>query len=123
MTELYADVIPGISHKELDKTFQYKVPEDLADQAVPGAFVKVPFGRGNKTINGFIVQLGSEPEIEKDKIKEIIEICSDKDLPESRMIDLAHWMKDEYDTTMIRALKTVLPVQEAVRSRKSRVLT
>ncbi len=121
MTELYADVIPGISHKELDKTFQYKVPEDLADQAVPGAFVKVPFGRGNKTINGFIVQLGSEPEIEKDKIKEIIEICSDKDLPESRMIDLAHWMKDEYDTTMIRALKTVLPVQEAVRSRKSRV--
>ncbi len=123
MTELYADIIPGISHKELDKTFQYKVPDGLKDLAVPGAFVKVPFGKGNKTINGFLIQLSHEPKIEKEKIKEIIEICSDKDLPESRMIDLAHWMKDEYDTTMIRALKTVLPVQETVKSRSPKVQT
>ena len=119
MAEIYADVIPGISHKELDRSFQYKVPEDLQNKAVPGAFVKVPFGRGNKTINVFIIQLGDTPKIEKEKIKEIIDICSDNDLPESRMIDLAHWMKEEYDTTMIKALKTVLPVQETVKSRKS----
>lgn len=121
MAEIYADVIPGISHKELDRSFQYKVPEDLQSKAVPGAFVKVPFGRGNKTINGFIIQLSEMPKIEKEKIKEIIDIRSDKDLPESRMIDLAHWMKEEYDTTMIKALKTVLPVQETVKSRKSAV--
>ncbi len=120
MTEFYADVVPGISHKELDKTFQYKVPDSLVSSAVPGAFVKVPFGRGNKEITGFIIELSETPKIDPEKIKEIKEILSDSELPESRMIDLAHWMKEEYDTTLIKALKTVFPVQETVREVKSR---
>ena len=32
----------------IDKPYDYLVPEDLADRAVPGVRVTVPFGRGNK---------------------------------------------------------------------------
>ncbi len=122
MSVLYANIIPGISHEQLDKTFQYSVPEELKDKASPGSVVKVPFGGGDRCITGFIVSLSETPSIDPERIKPVKEILSDSELPESRMISIASWMKDEYGCTMSRALKTVLPVKEKVQKKEIRIL-
>ena len=44
---IYADVIIDISHEKLDRDFQYRVPEELAQAIKPGVVVTVPFGEGN----------------------------------------------------------------------------
>ena len=54
---LYANVIVDISHEKLDKIFQYRVPDVLRMQIHPGTAVTVPFGNGNRQIQGYVVKL------------------------------------------------------------------
>ena len=100
MSEMYADIIPGISLEQLDKTFQYLVPEELKHSISPGSVVKVPFGGGGRHITGFVVGLSGIPAIEPERIKPVAEVLTDNELPESRIIAIAAWMKDEYGCTM-----------------------
>ena len=62
MNSYYADIIVDISHENLDKTYQYAVPERLMEVIEIGALVKIPFGKGNRLIKGYV--LGSIPFIE-----------------------------------------------------------
>lgn len=55
-------------------------------------------------------------------MKEICGLCSNEETTESRLIALASWMKENYGSTMIQALKTVLPIQETVRAKEKRVI-
>ena len=47
---MYANIIVDISHEQLDKTFQYHVPDALLSQIDTGVMVNIPFGRGNRII-------------------------------------------------------------------------
>ena len=51
---MYADVIVDISVEALDKTYQYHIPEMLESSVTTGTPVKVPFGKGNRVLNGFV---------------------------------------------------------------------
>lgn len=112
----YADIIIDISHENLDKTYQYLIPEEYSAQATIGAPVKVSFGKGNRIINGYIVGLSHEPKIDKNKIKPITEVVEDATVIESHLIYLAHWIKEAFGGTMNEALKTVIPVKKVVRA-------
>ena len=46
---LFADIIIDISVKSLDRPFQYRVRDPLQEDAVFGALVDIPFGKGNQT--------------------------------------------------------------------------
>ena len=48
---MYANIIVDISHEQLDKTFQYHVPDALLSQIDTGVMVNIPFGRGNRITN------------------------------------------------------------------------
>lgn len=60
MTERYADVIIDIAHEKVDKVFQYRIPQELAQAVYPGVQVLVPFGRGNRQKAGYVVELSEE---------------------------------------------------------------
>ena len=49
-------MIVDISHEKLDKIFQYRVPDVLRMQIHPGTAVTVPFGNGNRRIQGYVVK-------------------------------------------------------------------
>ena len=55
MSQKYADIIIDISHEGVDRTFEYKIPETLADRVQAGSVVKVPFGQGNRTRQGYVI--------------------------------------------------------------------
>ena len=56
----YANVIVDISLEKLDKTFQYKIPEEWQETLHVGMQVKIPFG--NRTITGYVLELTDVPE-------------------------------------------------------------
>ncbi|MBR1674598.1 MAG: primosomal protein N' [Eubacterium sp.] len=111
----YADVIIDISHEKVDRVFQYKIPDGLKEKVNIGTPVTIPFGRGNTKRQGYVVGISDEAQWEEDKIKDILEVPPKQLSIESRLIELAGWMKEHYGSTMIAALKTVAPVKEKVR--------
>ena len=114
MEKLYADIIINISHEALDKVFAYKVPFSMIKDIRVGQQVVVPFGRSNKEQTGYVVNLSRTVDYDESKVKEILRIETDHVGVESNMIELAAWIRENYGSTMIQALKTVLPVQEKV---------
>lgn len=116
----YADIIIDISHENLDKTYQYAIPEELTDKAVIGALAVVPFGRGNRKINGYIVGISAEPKINEELIKPIDQVVEGAPLIESHLIFLAYWIKETFGGTMNDSLKTVIPVRRAVKIKEQR---
>ena len=112
---MYANVIIDISHEKLDKTFQYKVPQELRE-------VEVPFGNGNRRNTGYVVELTDEPEYDITKLKEIVGVAEGGIPIESQLIALAGWMRENYGATMNQALKTVLPVKQKTKVKKQRLV-
>ena len=45
MNQQYADIIVDISSEQLDRTFQYRIPDHLQEKVKEGVVVKVPFGK------------------------------------------------------------------------------
>ena len=120
MENLFANIIVNISHEDLDKTFQYKVPEDLKESIGVGCLVRIPFGRGNKEISGYVLEITDKAEYDVSKLKEIICLVNDNSLVESKLIRLAYWMKNNYGSTMINALKTVIPLKRKIKEKQER---
>lgn len=115
MRELYADVIVDISHEKLDKSFQYRVPERLAGVLDTGMCVNIPFGSSNKLIKGYVVGIGEKCKFDPARTKEIAGIVQGGVSVEDKMIALAGWIRRNYGSTMIQALKTVLPAKQSVK--------
>ena len=118
----YADVIVDISLEKLDKTYQYAIPQHLAGTAVVGAKVEVPFGGGNRKLEGYIMDTSDTPAFDPARTKEILSVVPGAVSLERRSVTLAYWMKEHFGGTMNEALKTVLPVKQEVRNLKKRTI-
>ena len=114
--EVYADIIVDITHEKLDRPFQYRIPEHLAEAVQIGNQVLVPFGNANKLITGYCIGISGETDFDPTKIKDIFSLKEGSTSVESRQIMLADFLKRRYGVTMIQALKTVLPVKQSVQS-------
>lgn len=112
MTERYADVIIDIAHEKVDRVFQYRIPDELSDAVRPGVQVHVPFGNGNRERTGYVVELSEETDYPPEKIKAVISVDEKGMSVEGRQIRIAYWLKSNYGSTTIAALKTVLPVKQ-----------
>ncbi len=105
----YANIIIDISHEKVDKPFQYRIPERLRGKVDIGTCVEVPFGRGNTRRKGYIIELTNDPDFDESRIKDILAASDEIASAEDISLKLAAWMKRHYGSTMIAALRTVLP--------------
>lgn len=110
----FAGVIVDISHEQLDKIFQYIIPETMLPELEIGMKVQIPFGKTKRT--GYVVDISDEPEIDISRMKSLAGICGHSVTIDGRMIKLANWIKNHYGSTMNQALKLVMPVKEKVRN-------
>ena len=111
---MYADIIISISHEKLDRSFQYRVPASLESKIEVGSCVRIPFGRGNKAITGYCIGLSEKANFPESQLKDILGLEKKSALVEEKMLSLAGWIKKYYGSTMIQALKTVLPAKETI---------
>ena len=112
----YANVIIDISHEKVDRPFQYRIPDSLKEKLAVGMCVQIPFGTGNRKRKGYVIGITGKNEYPEEKIKEIDGIITDNLPAEADAIRLAAWMRQTYGSTMIAALKTVLPVKRTVKA-------
>lgn len=112
----YANVIIDISHEKVDRPFQYRIPDSLKEKLAVGMCVQIPFGTGNRKRKGYVIEITGKNEYPEEKIKEIDGIITDNLPAEADAIRLAAWMRQTYGSTMIAALKTVLPVKRTVKA-------
>ena len=117
----YADVIVDISLEALDRVFQYLIPEEIQEKITVGSQVQVPFGRGNRTVKGYVVGFSETCDYDESRLKAIQKLSENGITVESQMIALADWMSRAYGCTRAQALKTVLNVKRQVRGGTQRV--
>ena len=110
----YANIIVDISHEKLDKTFQYLIPQELAEEVRVGVLVDIPFGY--RSITGYVVELTDEAEFDVSRLKPIIGVKKGSVPIESQLIALAGWMRKNYGGTMNQALKTVIPIKQKTKA-------
>ena len=119
---IYARVIVNISHENLDKTYEYAVPKEWESYAVVGAQVLIPFGAGNRKIEGFILQLSDTPEFDPERIKSICSVITTGTVIEGHFIKLAAWIREQYGGTMNDALRAVLTVKKTVKEQEKKFI-
>lgn len=115
MTGRFANVIVDISHEKVDRPFQYRIPDALLGELAVGMAVMIPFGLGNKRIKGYVMEITDRVDYDESKLKAVDSIVKDGISAQGDSIRLAWWIKDNYGSTMIAALKTVLPVKKKIR--------
>ena len=118
----YANLIVDISHEKLDRTFQYKIPEELKDCIFPGVQVEVPFGKENRLLKGYVIELTDETDYPKERIKSIERVIPQGVTLENRLISLAAWIRENYGGTMNQSLKTVLPIKEKQKQKEEKTI-
>ena len=111
----YADVIIDIDHERVDRPFTYSIPDRLQRLIEPGTAVVVPFGRGDSQKTAYVIGVKDDPGMEPERIKEIAGLDRSGTSATGVLIKLAWWMKHSYGSTMIAALKTVLPAGKRVK--------
>ena len=111
----YADVIIGISHEKVDRPFQYRIPERLEGKLEVGMNVVVPFGRGDTLREGYIIRITDQPDLDVQRIKEVRGLVRGGVTVETKLIRLAEWIHQNYGSTMIQALRCVLPAKQSVK--------
>lgn len=115
MTGRFANIIVDISHENVDRPFQYRIPNALMGELEVGMAVMIPFGRANKRIKGYVMEITNRVDYDEMKLKEVDSIVKDGISAQADSIKLAWWIKENYGSTMIAALKTVLPVKKKIR--------
>jgi primosomal protein N' (replication factor Y) len=91
-----------------DKPFDYAVPDGLRDRIECGRRVRAPFGRGNRAVVGFCVQLENRSDVRR-QLKPLTEVVDTHSLLSPPMLRLTRWMAERYLSTWGQALETVLP--------------
>jgi len=91
----------------IDKPYDYYVPAEQQAVARVGQRVIVPFGKGNKKAEGFILAL--ELQQARDKLKYIHHIFDDAVVLSQEDISLALWMRQRYFCTFFEAANAMLP--------------
>ncbi len=119
MTE-YANIIIDISHEKVDRPFQYKIPDALQGKLEAGMCVQVPFGQGNRLRQGYVVEVTEKAQFPDEKMKQVEGILTGSLPVEADAIRLAVWMRQTYGSTMIAALRTVLPVKKSVKAKEKK---
>ncbi len=91
----------------IDKPYDYLVPAELKDSAVPGVRVTVPFGRGNKLSEGMILARGEGKKVQG--LKALSAVLDREPVLDGDGLALALWMRQRYFCTLSEAIRTILP--------------
>lgn len=112
---MVAEVIVNSAAKQLNKIFDYIIPETMENQIHIGSRVFVPFGRIKKQ-EGYVIQIKGNSEF---ATKEITEI-EDSILP-SNKIELAKLMSRKYFCNISDCIKLMLPPGNITKNLDNRI--
>lgn len=108
-----AKVIVDVPTMQTDQPFTYLVPENLNEQLAVGMRVEVPFGNGNRHVQGFVLAIEPMAAMVLDEtnvqLKELVAVLDLKPVLNTEMLALADYMKEKTFAFKITCLQTMLP--------------
>ena len=108
-----AKVIVDVPTMQTDQPFTYLVPENLNEQLAVGMRVEVPFGNGNRHVQGFVLAIEPMAAMVLDEtnvqLKELVAVLDLKPVLNTEMLALADCMKEKTFAFKITCLQTMLP--------------
>lgn len=99
-------VLVELSNKNIDKVFDYKVPEDLETDIKIGIRVEVPFGK--QVLDGFVLEIKENESIGY-KLREIIRIKDKEIVLNMELLELGKIMQENTLATLISCYQVMLP--------------
>ena len=102
---MIAEVIVDIPSSEVDKIFDYNIPQNLT--LSEGNKVIVPFGKN--MIAGYVVKIKQQSNIEKEKLKSIIKIHQSNYIISNELLKLCFYLKENFFLKMIDCINLCVP--------------
>lgn len=118
----YAQVIVDVPTMQTDQPYTYLVPDEWQAVIECGMRVEVPFGEGNRHIQGFVTALPTELEESKLSLKSLIRVIDLAPVVNQELLQLADYMKDVTFSFKINCLQTMLPAAMKAAYQKKFVL-
>ncbi len=101
---MIAKIAVSAANFAIDKPYSYFVPEEMA--VSPGMRVTVPFGRGNRPVEGMVLELA---EGEGTGLKAVANCLDEEPVLSGTMLHLAAFMRERYFCTFYDAAHAMLP--------------
>ncbi|WP_271901267.1 primosomal protein N' [Limosilactobacillus reuteri] len=107
MPEL-AQVVVDVPTMQTNQPYTYQIPPKLEKQIQVGVRVIVPFGKGKRTVQGFVVALDNASQYEGE-LKPIQAIMDLQPVINPELMNLSKWLADTTYSFWISCLYTMLP--------------
>ena len=104
----FAKVIVDVPAMQTDQPFTYHIPPELTQLVQVGMRVEVPFGNGNRHIQGFVMAIVADPETDA-PLKDITRVLDLAPVLNTELLALADYMKEQTFAFKITCLQTMLP--------------
>ncbi|MBP1737336.1 MAG: Helicase PriA essential for oriC/DnaA-independent replication, partial [Oscillospiraceae bacterium] len=105
--QVIAKVAVAAATFQIDRPYDYLIPPDLVELAVPGVRVLVSFGRGNRRAEGIILAVVTVSG--RERLKQLLALLDDTPVLDEQGIQMALWMRDQYFCTVCESVKAMLP--------------
>lgn len=106
---MLAHVIVDVPAQTTDQLFTYLVPEKYTSFVKPGMRVALPFGNGDRLIQGFIMELSETTEKNDFELKEIQGLLDVEPVLSPELLALGEYMEKTTYAFKITCLQTMLP--------------
>lgn len=116
---MYASIIVSVSASDVNKVFEYRIPDGLTDFIAVGHRVLVPFGP--RQIQGYVIDIKDEVGYDPSKIKPITRALDVQPVLTAELIKLSKDLADYYVTSYISVIETILPA--ALKSKSKKMLS
>lgn len=93
---------------QLDRLFDYSIPSELSEMALPGVRVRVAFGRGSALHDAFIVEVVETSEFDG-KLSPLAEVLSEAAVLTQETFELARAVADRQAATVSDVLRLAVP--------------
>jgi len=103
-----AKVIVDVPLMQTDKPYSYQIPLEFEDMVEAGMRVHVPFGKGNRLIQGIVVGVLEEADT-SEELKAIVEVLDYTPVLNQEQFWLADQLRKSVFSYKITILKTMLP--------------
>ena len=97
-------VLVELSNKNIDKIFDYSVPDNLKDKIKVGIRVKVPFGK--MQLEGFVIEIKNSSDI---SVKDILDVVDDEVILNEELLELGKKIQEDTLSTLISCYQIMLP--------------
>ena len=111
----FVKVVIGQKSDRTDKEYTYAVPNQIQESIAIGSQVIVPFGKGNRLIEGFVVDILEEPDIACSGIKFVQQVVGERPVLSAQSIALCRWMREMYSCRWMEAIQCVSPAGFSVK--------